>query len=154
MDWRPLDRWATIATIALYAAAAISVIILLGEILLPEGSPAQRAFHDTANHLNRLGEIGGGAIVVVILLVLLGGGCYMLILKAIDKYHENRRRRAQENTEWRAEGHAAGRAEGRAEGRKEGRAEIRDRLRERGIDLDDLLPPEEEPTDGERWLFP
>ena len=157
MDWRRLERWATIATIALYAAAAASMIILLGEILLPEGSLAQRAFHNIANHLNRLGEIGGGTVIYSILLILVGGGIYLLILRAIDKYHENRERRARERAEavaqGRVEGHAEGRAKGHAEGRAGSRAEIRDRLKERGIDLDELLPPEE-PTDEEPWLFP
>ena len=147
MDWRRLERWATWATIALYVAAAVSVIILLGESLLPAGSPAQQIFHGIANHVNRLGEIGGGTLIYVILLILIGGGIYVLILRAIDKYHENRERRAREraeaiaegHAEGRAEGHAEGRAEGRAEGLEQGRAEVRDQLQERGYNLDDLL---------------
>ncbi len=119
------------------------MIILLGENLLPSGSPAQQIFHGIANHLNRLGEIGGGTVIYVILLILVGGGIYVLILRAIDKYHENRERRARERAEAVAEGRAEGRAEGleqgRAEGLEQGRAEFRDQLQERGYDLDELL---------------
>ena len=127
------------ATIALYAATVVSVIILLGESLLPGNSPAQHIFHSIANRLSRLGDIGGGAIILVILLVIAGGGIAVLILRAIDKYQQNRERRARERAEW----EAASRAQGRAEGRAEQRAEIRARLLERGINLDDLLPPDE-----------
>lgn len=158
MDWRRLERWATIATIALYAATVVSVTVLLGEILLPANSPAQRIFHGIANLFSRLGDIGGGAIIFVILLVIAGGGIVVLILRAIDKYQQNRERRARERAEWEAashaeghaagriaghaEGHAAGHAEGHAEGRAEAHSEIRARLMERGINLDDLLPPD------------
>ena len=131
MDWRRLERWAIIATISLYVAAAVSVIILLGESLLPDGSPVQLAFQDAANWLTRLGGIGGGTIIVIILLLMAGGGIYVLILKAIDKYHENRERRARERAEWEAEALAQGRAEGRAE--------IRDELQQRGYDVDEML---------------
>ena len=106
MDWRRLERWATIATIALYAATAVSVTVLLGEILLPANSPAQRIFHGIANLFSRLGDIGGGAIIFVILLVIAGGGIVVLILRAIDKYQQNRERRARERAEWEAASHA------------------------------------------------
>ena len=131
MHWRRLERWATVATIALYVAAVASLVIMLGESLLTEGSPAQRVFRDVAEYLNRLGNIGGGAIVAVILFILVGGGTGMLLLKAYDQFQENRKRRARE------------RAEALAEGRAQGRAEILDLLRERGVNLDELLPPEE-----------
>ena len=139
MDWRRLERWAIVATIAAYAAAVISLVVFLGEMLLPEGSPAQRIFHSIASYLGRLGDIGGGSIVVIILLVLIGGGTYVLILKAIDKINENRERRARERAEW----EAASRAKGHAEGR----AELLDQLRERGYNVDDLLPPDESDTE-------
>ena len=135
MHWRRLERWATVATIALYVAAVASLVIMLGESLLTEGSPAQRVFRDVAEYLNRLGNIGGGAIVAVILFILVGGGTGMLLLKAYDQFQENRKRRARERAEALAEGHAQGRAQGRAE--------ILDLLRERGVNLDELLPPEE-----------
>ena len=159
MDWRRLERWATVATIALYVAAVASLAIMLGESLLTEGAPAQRGFRYTADFLNRLGDIGGWAIVVVILFVLVGGGTLMLLLKAYDQFQENRKRRARERAEAAAEGRAegmaeglaeglaAGRAEGMAEGLALGRAEIIDQLRERGISLDELAPPDE--TDPE-----
>ena len=134
MDWRQLERWATIETIALYAAAIVSLIILLGESLLPEGSPARQIFHSIANRLRRLGDIGSGVIIVIILLVLAGGGTVMLILKAIDKYQENRERRTRERAELKAAALAQGRAEERAA--------IQAKLREQGIDLDELLPPQ------------
>ncbi len=127
MDWRRLERWAIIATTAAYLAAAISLVIFLGEILLPEGTPAQRVFHGIANYLGRLGDIGGGSIVAIILSVLMGGGIYVLFLKAIDKYHENRERRARERAEW------------EAASREQERAEIRDELQQRGYDLDEML---------------
>ena len=164
MDWQRFERWATVATIALYVAAAASLVIMLGESLLPEGSPAQRAFHDIADYLNRLGDIGSGMIVVVILFILVGGGTVMLLLKAYDQFQENRKRRARERAEAAAEGRAEGLAEGRAEGLAEGlaegraeglveglalgRAEIIDQLRERGISPDELVVSDEtEPED-------
>ena len=151
MDWRRLERWAIIATIAAYVAAVVSLAVFLGEFLLPDGSPAQRIFHGIANYLGRLGDIGGGSIVTVILLALIGGGTYVLILKAIDKINENRERRARERAEWeaasRAQGRAEGRAEGRAQGRALGRAEIIEQLRDKGINVDDLLPPDESDTE-------
>ena len=159
MDWRRLERWATIAANALYASAAASLVIALGESLLSEGSPSQRVFHDIANRLTRLGDIGGGAIIVVILFVLVGGGTIMLLLKAYDQFQENRKRRARERAEAIAEGRAEGLAEGLAEGRAEGlaeglalgRAEIIDQLRERGISLDELAAPDEtDPRDPGR----
>ena len=142
MDWQRFERWATVATIALYVAAAASLVIMLGESLLPEGSPAQRAFHDIAGYLNRLGDIGSGAIVAIIVLILSGGGAGMLLFKAYDQFQENRKRRAEE------------RAAALAEGRAQARAEIRDRLKEQGIDLDDLLPPDEAEPGAGGWLFP
>ena len=152
MDWRRLERWATVATIALYVAAAASLAIMMGESLLTEGSPAQRGFRYTADYLNRLGDIGGGAIVVVILFVLVGGGTVMLLLKAYDQFQENRKRRARERAEaaaeGRAEGIAAGRAQGLAEGLALGRAEIINHLRERGINLDELALPDETDPEG------
>ena len=143
MDWRRLERWAIVATIAAYVAAVISLAVFLGEFLLPEASPVQRIFHSIASYLGRLGDIGGGSIVVIILLVLIGGGTYVLILKAIDKINENRERRARERAEW----EAASRAKGHAEGRAQGRAELLDQLRERGYNVDDLLPPDESDTE-------
>ena len=154
MDWQRFERWATVATIALYVAAAASLVIMLGESLLPEGSPAQRTFHDIADYLNRLGDIGSGAIVAIIVLILSGGGTVMLLFKAYDQFQENRKRRAEERAAALAEGQAQGLAEGRAQGRAEARAEIQDRLKEQGIDLDDLLPPDEQEPGPGGWLFP
>lgn len=149
MDWRRLDRWATIATISLYVAAATSLIIILGEALLPPGTLAQSVFHDIADYLNRLGDVGGGAVIVIILFILVGGGAGMLLINAYDKFQEIRRRRAQERQEM-AEAIEASRAEGRAEGLAEGRAEIVDQLRERGVNVADFLPPEDaEPESAE-----
>ena len=158
MDWRRLERWAIIATIAAYAAAVVSLAVFLGEILLPESSPAQRTFHGIANYLGRLGDIGGGSIVAVIMLALVGGGTYVLILRAIDKINENRERRARERAEWeaasRAYGRSEGRSEGHAQGRAQGRAEIIEQLKARGVDVDELIPPDEPEANGRGWLFP
>lgn len=141
MDWRRLDRWATIATISLYVAAATSLIIILGEALLPPGTLAQSVFHDIADYLNRLGDVGGGAVIVIILFILVGGGAGMLLINAYDKFQEIRRRRAQERQEM---------AEAIEASRAEGRAEIVDQLRERGVNVADFLPPEDaEPESAE-----
>lgn len=142
MDWRRLERWATIASIALYVAAAVSLVIMLGETLLPADSPSRRAVNYIANYLQRLGDIGGGTIIIVVLLILAGGGTYMLFLRAYDKYQENKQRREQERAAWRAEAIA--------EGRAEGRAEILDELRELGINVDNLLSSLESDSDPPR----
>ena len=71
----------------------------------------------------------------------------MLILKAIDKINENRERRARERAEWEAASRAQGLAEGRAQGHAQGRAEIIEQLKERGINVDDLLSPDESDTE-------
>ena len=141
MHWRRLDRWAIVATIALYVAATFSLFIILGETLLPAGTPAQITFHDIANYLNRFGEIGGGAIIVIILFILFGGGTAMLLIDAYDKLQAIRRRRAQERQEM-AAAIAASRAKGHAEGRAAGRAEVLDQLRERGYSVDEFLAPD------------
>ena len=146
MDRRRLELWATIATIALYIAAAASLVIFLGENLLQEGTRAQRIFAATANHLNRLGGIGGGSIVAVILLIRVGGGTWVLFIRAYDNYQENKQRRERERAEWRAQAIAEGLAEGLAKGRAQGRAEILEQLRDRGVNVDDLLPPSD-PSD-------
>jgi hypothetical protein len=96
MDWRRLERWAIVATITLYVAAAASLVIILGESLLAEGSPEQPGFRGRADYLNRLDEIGGGAVIVAILFILIGGGTGMLLLKAYDQFQENRKRPARE----------------------------------------------------------
>ncbi len=80
----------------------------------------------------------------------------MLILKAIDQYQGNRKRRAREKAEWEAasreqgieqgmeQGIAEGMEQGIAQGLEQGRAQataaIRALLIERGINLDDLPP--------------
>ena len=74
----------------------------------------------------------------------------MLLFKAYDQFQENRKRRAEERAEALAEGQARGRAQVRAEAR----AEIRDGLKEQGIDLDELLPPEELENGRAGWLSP
>lgn len=61
---------------------------------------------------------------------------------------ENARAEAHEagHAEGRVEGHAEGRAEGRAEGHEEGRAEamdiVRALMREKGLNPNDIIPPE------------
>ena len=70
----------------------------------------------------------------------------MLILRAIDKINENRERRARERAEWEAAS--------RAYGRSEGRAEIIEQLKARGVDVDELIPPDEPEANGRGWLFP
>ena len=154
MDRRRLELWATIATIAIYVAAATSLVIFLGENLLQEGTRAQRIFAVTANHLNRLGGIGGGSIVAVILLILVAGGTWVLFIKAYDKYLENKQRRERERAEWRTQAIAEGMAEGLAKGRAEARAEILEQLKARGIDVDELIHPDEPESNKPGWLFP
>ena len=64
------------------------------------------------------------------------GGTYVLFLKTIDKYHENRERRARERAEW------------EAASRAQGRAEVIEQLREKGINVDDLLLSDEPDTES------
>ena len=78
----------------------------------------------------------------------------MLILRAIDKINENRERRARERAEWEAASRAYGRSEGHAQGRAQGRAEIIEQLKARGVDVDELIPPDEPEANGTGWLFP
>ncbi len=133
MDWRRLERGAIIATIALYVAAVASLAIMLGDSLLPEGSRLQGTFHRIANHLTKLGDIGGGTIIVTILIILVGGGTGMLLLRAYDQYQENRKRRARERAEAIAEGRELGREQGLAEGLAEGREQGLAEGREQGL---------------------
>ncbi len=61
-----------------------------------------------------------------------------------------RKRTTAEITAWKAgriSGLSSGLATGRAEGRAQGRTEIIAQLRERGINVDDLLPPDEPDTE-------
>ena len=131
MDSRRLERWAIVATIALYVASAASLVIIPGESLLAEGSPEQPGFRALADYLNRLGEIGGGAVIVAMLFILIGGGTGMLLLKAYDQLQENRKRPARE------------REAALAQGRAEGRFALLEELRNLGINVDDLLPSED-----------
>lgn len=55
---------------------------------------------------------------------------------------QKRRLRAEGHTAGRVEGHTAGRAEGYAEGRDETLALVRTNLLEKGINPDDIIPPE------------
>lgn len=163
MDWKRLERW---VTNALYIAGGTGLVILLVKHLAPERSLPQRIASDAAAYLTELGNVSGGLLIVIILCVLGGDVIMATIFRGVDRYRkwrEDERRRKEEfirvreesiaegRAEGRAEGLADGRAEGRAEGRdagiKEGRAEalsdVRSLLLERGIDPDDILPPEE-----------
>ncbi len=71
------------------------------------------------------------------------------IFSGVDRYRKWKRdelRRKEQFIRVREESIAEGREEGRGEGREEGRAsalaDVRTLLVERGIDPDDILPPE------------
>jgi len=128
MDRRRLELW---VTLALYIAAVVSLIVLLARRLVPERSPLQRAAQTIAEYLGELGDVASGTIVLIILLVIRGTATMALLTKGYELYREMLGRNEQL------------RAEGRAEGRAEARAEIIEQLRDKGINVDDLLPPDE-----------
>lgn len=134
MQWRQIERW---ATIAIYVSAGVGLAILLVEALAPAGSTAQQLAHIAANRLTRLGEIGGGLLFGVALAYLTGiGGTWIMVLlmEGIERL-KNRQTREQLRIEKLREGI-------REEGRKEVRAAVRERLEQLGIDPDDVLRPQ------------
>lgn len=162
MQWRQIERW---ATIAIYVSAGAGLAVLLAETLAPAGSAAQQLAHIAANRLTRLGEIGGGLLFAVVLayLTTMGGTWLMVLLMEGIERLKNRRARAELQLEKireeirkegreaaREEGRKAGREEGREAGREEGREEIRAAVRERleqlGIDPDVVLRPQSQET--------
>lgn len=72
MNWRRIERW---ATIALYTAASVAVVIVLVEALLPVGSLGGKLARVAAHYLTRLGDVGSGALlaIIVIALLVMGG---------------------------------------------------------------------------------
>ena len=154
MQWRQIERW---ATIAIYVSAGAGLAVLLVETLAPAGSAAQQLAHIAANRLTRLGEIGGGLLFTVVLayLTTMGGTWLMVLLMEGIERLKNRRARAELQLEKireeiRKEGREAAREEGREAGREEGREEIRAAVRERleqlGIDPDVVLRPQSQET--------
>ena len=154
MQWRQIERW---ATIAIYVSAGAGLAVLLAETLAPAGSAAQQLAHIAANRLTRLGEIGGGLLFAVVLayLTIMGGTWLMVLLMEGIERLKNRRARAELQLEKireeiRKEGREAAREEGRKAGREEGREEIRAAVRERleqlGIDPDVVLRPQSQET--------
>ena len=152
MNWRRVERW---ATIALYTAASAAVVIVLLEALLPSGSLEQKLAQVAAQQLTRLGDVGSGALLAIIVIALLVmGGIWIMVLiaegvsrlstliKEIRGQNEQLKAAAREEglAEGRQEGLAEGRQEGLAEGRDEMRDIVRERLEERGIDPDEILP--------------
>ena len=154
MQWRQIERW---ATIAIYVSAGAGLAVLLVEMLAPAGSAAQQLAHIAANRLTRLGEIGGGLLFAVVLayLTTMGGTWLMVLLMEGIERLKNRRARAELQLEKireeiRKEGREAAREEGRKAGREEGREEIkaavRERLEQLGIDPDVVLRPQSQET--------
>ncbi len=139
MNWRRVERW---ATIALYTAASVAVVILLAEELLPVGSLVQWLAQRAAHYLTRLGDIGGGALLAFIFVALLiMGGIWLMVLIAegverLSTIIKEMRGRDEQLK-------AAAREAGREAGREEMRGIVRERLLERGINPDDILPPED-----------
>ena len=121
--------------------------------LAPKGSLPQRIASETASYLSELGSISSGLIIIVVLAILGGSVIMVSIFAGVNKYREfkeNERRRKEEREKRRKEIEdriEEATAEGMARGREEGRAavfaDVRTRLIERGIDPDDILPPEE-----------
>ena len=141
MNWRQIERW---ATIALYAAAGVALAVLLVSELAPAASPTERLAHNVAVYLTAMGDIGGGTLFVIVLVsISVMGGIWIMVLiakgvdtlTAIIRDMRSRDERAKE----------AGRQVGREEGREEMLSLIGERLAELGISLNDLFPPE---TDG------
>ena len=154
MDWKWLERW---VTTALYVAGGGGIVILLVKRLAPRGSLSQRIASEASSYLSELGSISSGLIIIVVLAILGGSVIMVSIFAGVNKYREfkeNERRRKEERETRRrerearieeatAEGIAQGREQGIAQGRATALADVRTRLVERGIDPDDILPPEE-----------
>lgn len=158
MQWRQIERW---ATIAIYVSAGAGLAVLLVETLAPAGSAAQQLAHIAANRLTRLGEIGGGLLFAVVLayLTTMGGTWLMVLLMEGIERLKNRRARSELQLEKireeirkegreaaREEGREEGREAGREEGREEIRAAVRERLEQLGIDPDVVLRPQSQET--------
>ena len=143
VNWRRIERW---ATIALYTAASVAVVIVLVEVLLPPGSLGQKLARVIAQHLTRLGDVGSGAllaIIVVALLVMGGIWTMVLIAEGVSRLSTLIKEIKGQNEQLKTAAREEGRAEGRAEGRDEMRDIVRERLEERGIDPDEILPPQD-----------
>ena len=157
MNWRRIERW---ATIALYTAASVGIVILLLDELLPAGSLGQRLAQDAAGYLVRLGDVGGGALLGFIFVALLTmGGIWLMVLIAegVERLStiikEIKGKDAQMKAEARNEGREMGREEGRDEMKAIAQALLiafdidestaRARLLKKGVDPDIILPPHE-----------
>ncbi len=139
MDLRRLERW---VTTALYIAGGVALVIILAKRLLPNGSLLQRPANIAAEFLTELGGIGEGLLIIIILLILGGNRIMVSIFEGVDRYREWKRK----NEQLKAEAREAVLAEGRMEGRAAERAAIRARLEAKGLNPDDILPPEESDT--------
>ena len=145
MNWRQIERW---ATIALYAAAGVALAVLLVSELAPAASPTERLAHNVAVYLTAMGDIGGGTLFVIVLVsISVMGGIWIMVLiaKGVDTLTAIIRDMRSRDERAKEAGRQAGRKEGREEGREEILAVLRERLAELGISLNDLFPPE---TDG------
>ncbi len=146
MNWQRMERWAIWASVAVYAAATVALLVLLVRNLAPDGSPAQRLAEGFAANLSDFGDVGGGALFIIVLLSMsaMGGVWTMvLIFKGVDTLTEMiRERRGRDDRireEGREEGREAGRQEGRQEGREEAIALFQESLEQAGISPDDLM---------------
>lgn len=152
MNWRRIERW---ATIAIYVSAVLGLAILLTEELAPPGSWASRIAGAAATRLVRLGETGGGllfAVVLTYLTIIVGVWLMVLLMDGIDRLRNRKARFEKQQAAAREAVKEEGRKEGKAEGRKEGRAEmeglVRERLGELGIDPDAVLRPKPSAANG------
>ena len=139
MNWKRLEHW---VTTALYIAGATALVIISVKRLAPERSLSQRIASDAAIYLTELGNVSGGLLIVIVLSILGGSATMASIFYVVDRYREwkkDEQRRKEEFVRIREESIA----EGREEGRAAVFADVRTRLIERGIDPDDILPPEE-----------
>ena len=138
MNWQRMERWAIWASVAVYAAATVALLILLVRNLAPDGSPAQRLAQDFAANLSDFGDVGGGALFVIVLLsmsVMGGVWTMVLIFKGVDTLTEMIRERRGRDDRIREEGREAG----RQEGREEAIALFQESLEQAGISPDDLM---------------
>ncbi len=141
MQWRQIERW---ATIAIYVSAGVGLAILLVEALAPAGSAVQQLAQITANRLTRLGEIGGGPLFAVVLayLTTMGGTWIMvLLMEGIERLRTRRARTELRLERMREEvREEIRREEVREEIRKEVREEVREEIRELGREeMKDLI---------------
>ena len=139
MNWRQIERW---ATIAIYISAGVGLAMLMVEELSPPGSLAARLGETVGGYLTRLGEIGGGVLFAIVLayLTIIGATWLMvLLMEGIDRLRSRRARSQLRMQQIREEAREKFRAEIREEVRQDVDDIVRERLAELGIASDTFL---------------